>query len=274
MAEEMARMEETSAMDSSTDSGEGAALEETAQEWNDKDFEDAFDGVEPEEEKAAAETAPTVDEAEAEPKSEGKITVGGREYAAADVEGLLSRLTELQAQANTVPPERAFLERIAALSGMDVDAFMKDGEKMLIDHQAQARTAQLMEQGLSEEMAKHVAQLEAEREAAKNAETVRGKAEAVMQAERTQSEAQMRANVEEFARMFPDVKEIPDEVIAEIERTGQTPVIAYQNYLLTQKEKELAALRQTEKNRRNTTGSVKGTPKGAEDSFLVGLFGE
>lgn len=274
MEENMARMEETSAMDSSTDSGEGAALEETAQEWNDKDFEDAFDGTEPEEEKAAAETAPTVDEAEAEPKSEGRITVGGREYAAADVEGLLSRLTELQAQANTVPPERAFLERIAALSGMDVDAFMKDGEKMLLDHQAQARTAQLMEQGLSEEMAKHVAQLEAEREAAKNAETVRGKAEAVMQAERTQSEAQMRANVEEFARMFPDVKEIPDEVIAEIERTGQTPVIAYQNYLLTQKEKELAALRQTEKNRRNTTGSVKGTPKGAEDSFLVGLFGE
>lgn len=274
MEENMARMEETSAMDSSTDSGEGAALEETAQEWNDKDFEDAFDGTEPEEEKAAAETAPTVDEAEAEPKSEGRITVGGREYAAADVEGLLSRLTELQAQANTVPPERAFLERIAALSGMDVDAFMKDGEKMLLDHQAQARTAQLMEQGLSEEMAKHVAQLEAEREAAKNAETVRGKAEAVMQAERTQSEAQMRANVEEFARMFPDVREIPEEVIAEIERTGETPVVAYQNYLLGQKEKELAALRQAEKNKRSTTGSVKGTPKGAEDSFLVGLFGE
>lgn len=274
MAEEMARMEETSAMDSSTDSGEGAALEETAQEWNDKDFEDAFDGAEPEEEKAAAETAPTVDEAEAELKSEGRITVGGREYAAADVEGLLSRLTELQAQANTVPPERAFLERIAALSGMDVDAFMKDGEKMLIDHQAQARTAQLMEQGLPEEMARHVAQLEAEREAAKNAETVRGKAEAVMQAERTQSEAQMRANVKEFARMFPDVREIPEEVIAEIERTGETPVVAYQNYLLGQKEKELAALRQAEKNKRSTTGSVKGTPKGAEDSFLVGLFGE
>ena len=272
MAEEMARMEETSAMDSSTDSGEGAALEETAQEWNDKDFEGAFDGTEPEETgEAEAEAA---DAREAETNPEGKIAVGGREYAAADVEGLLSRLTELQAQVNTVPPERAFLERIAALSGMDVDAFMKDGEKMLIDHQAQARTAQLMEQGLPEEMARHVAQLEAEREAAKNAETVRGKAEAVMQAERTQSEAQMRANVEEFARMFPDVREIPEEVIAEIERTGETPVVAYQNYLLGQKEKELAALRQAEKNKRSTTGSVKGTPKGAEDSFLVGLFGE
>ena len=68
-----------------------------------------------------------------------------------------------------------------------------------------------------------------------------------MQAERTQSEAQMRANVEEFARMFPDVREIPEEVIAEIERTGETPVVAYQNYLLGQKEKELAALRQAEK---------------------------
>ena len=272
MEENMARMEETSAMDSFTDSGEGAALEETAQEWNDKDFEDAFDGTEPEETgEAEAEAA---DAGEAEVSPEGKITVGGREYAAADVERLLSRLTELQAQVNTVPPERAFLERIAALSGMDVDAFMKDGEKMLLGHQAQARTAQLMEQGLPEEMARHVAQLEAELEAAKNAETVRGKAEAVMQAERTQSEAQMRANVEEFARMFTDVREIPEEEIAEIERTGETPVVAYQNYLLGQKEKELAALRQAEKNKRSTTGSVKGTPKGAEDSFLVGLFGE
>ena len=90
MEENMARMEETSAMDSFTDSGEGAALEETAQEWNDKDFEDAFDGTEPEETgEAEAEAA---DAGEAEVSPEGKITVGGREYAAADVERLLSPL--------------------------------------------------------------------------------------------------------------------------------------------------------------------------------------
>lgn len=285
MAEEVERMEETSVMDNSTDSGESAAAEETAQEWNDEEFVSAFDETEagepseesPEESKGTnSDVKPESEKEESAEKTEpeGNLTVGGREYTAADVEGLLSRITELQAAANTVSPEREFVERMAAQAGMDVETFLQDGGRMLAERQIEARMAQLMGQGLEESMARHVAELEVERDAQANAEKARNSSQAQAQEAQNAAEAQIRANVEEFARMYPDVKEFPDEVIKDIEQTGATPVVAYQKYLLHEKEKELASVRQAEKNRKQTTGSVKGTPKGAEDAFLAGLFSD
>lgn len=275
MLEKGTQAEEPAVMD------EGAAAEETAQEWNDEEFVSAFDGESAEGEGAPpdgkdAETKTVEEEEPADTEETGKekLEIGGREYTASDVEGLLSRITELQAAANAVSPEREFVERMAAQAGMDAETFLKDGERLLAERQIQARTAQLMDQGLEENMARHVAELETERGAAKNAESARKTTETQAQDAQVRAEAQMRANVEEFARMFPDVKEIPDEVVADIEKTGATPVVAYQKYLLAQKEKELAGIRQAEKNRKQTTGSVKGTPKGAEDPFAAGFDSE
>lgn len=271
MLEEGMQAEETAAME------EGNAAEETAQGWNDDEFISGFDGAEESTEEETAEDEPAPEKEESQSREEpgkARLEVGGREYTASDVEGLLSRITELQATVNTVSPERDFVERMAAQAGMDVDAFLQDGGRMLAERQIQARTVQLMDQGMEESMARHVAELETEREAANNAENVRKSMESRAQDVQRQTEAQIRANVEEFARKFPDVKELPDEVVKEVEKTGATPVVAYQNYLLEQKEKELAALRQAEKNKKQTTGSVKGTPKGAEDPFLAGLFSD
>lgn len=271
MLEEGMQAEETAAME------EGNAAEETAQGWNDDEFISGFDGTEEgaEEEPAEDEPAPEKEESQSrEEPGKARLEVGGREYTASDVEGLLSRITELQATVNTVSPERDFVERMAAQAGMDVDAFLQDGGRMLAERQIQARTVQLMDQGMEESMARHVAELETEREAANNAGNIRKSMESRAQDVQRQTEAQIRANVEEFARKFPDVKELPDEVVKEVEKTGATPVVAYQNYLLEQKEKELAALRQAEKNKKQTTGSVKGTPKGAEDPFLAGFDSE
>ncbi|WP_258107002.1 hypothetical protein [Christensenella minuta] len=281
MAGEMTQAEETAVMNGSTDSGEGAASEETAQEWNDEEFVSAFDGTEEigGEEELEKESETEKEEAAVKPEGErtaekATLEIGGREYTASDVEGLLSRITELQAAVNTVSPEREFVERLAAQAGMDVEAFLQDGGRMLAERQIQARTAQLVDQGLEESMARHVAELEVERDSVKNAESMRKNSETQVQDAQMRAEAQMRANVEEFARMFPDVKNIPDEVIRDIETTGATPVVAYQKYLLDQKEKELAAARQAEKNRKQTTGSVKTAPKGEEDPFLIGLFSD
>lgn len=253
------------------------APEETAQGWNDEDFlegfteepketaEDAEENTEEQADKVAQETA---EEAQKQPE---KISVDGREFSAEDVGGLLARITELQAAANQKSSERDFVERIAALSGMDAETFMREGAKMIVSRQADARAAQLMEQGIPEDMARHFAQIEAENQAAKNADKVRGQQAEAEQAAKETTDAQIRANVEEFARMFPDVKELPDEVIEDIEKTGRTPVVCYQEFLLRQKEKEIAAMRQDQKNRKNTTGSVKGTPKGEKDPFLSGF---
>lgn len=282
MEENMMQAEETAAVET-----DGVALEETAQEWNDEEFVSAFDGAEagepseesPEESKGTnSDVKPESEKEESaektEPEPEGNLTVGGREYTAADVEGLLSRITELQAAANTVSPEREFVERMAAQAGMDVETFLQDGGRMLAERQIEARMAQLMGQGLEESMARHVAEMEVERDAQANAEKARNSSQAQAQDAQNAAEAQIRANVEEFARMYPDVKEFPDEVIKDIEQTGATPVVAYQKYLLHEKEKELASVRQAEKNRKQTTGSVKGTPKGAEDAFLSGFDSE
>lgn len=280
MAGEMMQAEETTAVET-----DGVVSEETAQEWNDEEFVSAFDETEagepseesPEESKETnSDVKPESEKEESAEKTEpeGNLTVGGREYTAADVEGLLSRITELQAAANTVSPEREFVERLAAQAGMDVEAFLQDGGRMLAERQVQARTAQLVDQGLEESMARHVAELEVERDSVKKAESMRKNSETQAQEAQSAAEAQIRANVEEFARMYPDVKELPDEVIKDIEQTGATPVVAYQKYLLHEKEKELAAVRQAAKNRKQTTGSVKGTPKGAEDAFLSGFDSE
>lgn len=290
MEENTMQAEETAVMDNSTDSGESAAAEETTQEWNDEEFVSAFDETEESEPSGQSQEESKRTNSDVKPESEkeestektessgdtgkAKLEIGGREYTAADVEGLLSRITELQAAANTVSPEREFVERMAAQAGMDVETFLQDGGRMLAERQIEARMAQLMGQGLEESMARHVAELEVERDAQANAENVRKSLGAQAQEAQNAAEAKIRANVEEFARMYPDVKEFPDEVIKDIEQTGATPVVAYQKYLLREKEKELAALRQAEKNRKQTTGSVKGTPKGAEDAFLLGFDSE
>lgn len=281
MAGEMTQAEETAVMNGPTDSGEGAAPEETAQGWNDEEFVSAFDGTEEigGEEELEKESETEKEEAAVKPEGErtaekATLEIGGREYTASDVEGLLSRITELQAAVNTVSPEREFVERLAAQSGMDVEAFLQDGGRMLAERQIEARMAQLVDQGLEESMARHVAELEVERDAQANADNMRKSLGAQAQEAQNAAEEQIRANVEEFARMYPDVKELPDEVIKDIEQTGATPVVAYQKYLLHEKEKELAAARQAEKNRKQTTGSVKGTPKGAEDAFLSGFDSE
>ena len=165
MAGEMTQAEETAVMNGSTDSGEGAASEETAQEWNDEEFVSAFDGTEEigGEEELEKESETEKEEAAVKPEGErtaekATLEIGGREYTASDVEGLLSRITELQAAVNTVSPEREFVERLAAQAGMDVEAFLQDGGRMLAERQIQARTAQLVDQGLEESMARHVAE--------------------------------------------------------------------------------------------------------------------
>lgn len=71
-----------------------------------------------------------------------------------------------------------------------------------------------------------------------------------------------------FTAAYPDVEELPDEVVSRIITTDQSPVEAYQGYLIELKDLEIAKLKQQQLNRANTPGSALGTPPAFSDAFL------
>lgn len=245
-------------------------------ETEEEEFESAFneDGPEPQAEETPAEENPAGDEPAKgdSAKEEPKIAVGGREYTAEDIAGILDRVTELQGAVNTPPPERALIEKLAAQAGMRVDEFVENAETAILEGATAARAQQLEAQGIEPEMARHIAELEVKAKANENMRAAMENRSTTAQTAQQEAKARFDAQVAEFDRMFPDVKEPPDEVFEEMRRTGASPIVAYQNYLLRQREAELNALRQEQKNKEKSTGSARGNQAEPEDPFLVELM--
>jgi hypothetical protein len=258
---------------------EVSAEEMTEQETS--DFEEAFAGEEAGEEEAkeeeTGEEATEGEEAESEageeepPETEeagnkeeekkeappSKIMVNGREYTQ---EEIMQKLSE--------PPKRyGVLEQMAKDAGKSVDDYLADVEEKYAAARVESRKAQLVGQGMEESLAQHVAETEMENARLKAGTELAQQAEAKRKETQSQTEARMKAEIEEFNSVYPDVREIPPEVLDEISKTGHSPVVAYQNYLLHKQEAELKALKQSKKNKESTPGSVKGTKAGEKDEF-------
>ncbi len=215
-----------------------------------EEFDTVTDAEEAEED--LQETAETEEPEEAMQEPPEAITVGGRTYTMDALERALQ------------PPEGYdLLMRLADESGLGVQEYLNAIEQQSNEQSMAARVAQLMEEGAEEEFARQMAGLEAE-----NARLTRQK-QAATQNEQRQSaqEERIQKNIEEFAARYPDVTQLPQEVLSDIASTGATPLQAYQSYLLTQQEKELARLRQKEKNRNTSMGSARGQGQ-AQDEFL------
>jgi hypothetical protein len=84
----------------------------------------------------------------------------------------------------------------------------------------------------------------------------------------------------EFLKKYPDVKEYPDEVAADIEK-GISPIIAYESYIqkkeytekMNELNKKIAKEERKQKNKETTTGSLKENDGDNEtDWFSEGLF--
>ncbi len=255
-------------------------MDEGMSEAQEREFEAALDDQETEETSGDQEENEAAPEAEREAeqqsakesKKEEKISVGGREYTPAQLEQLFERMSELQGMVNTPPKERALIEKLAAQTGMDVDAFMQQAEASVLEGQISSRMQQLMEQGLESGMARHVAELEVRKKALENEQAMTQARAGGAADEAQRRKAIFDAQVREFEQRFPDVKEPPDEVFEEMRTTGASPVVAYQNYLLQQKERELLQARQAQKNREQTTGNVKGQNIEPEDPFVAELM--
>ena len=85
----------------------------------------------------------------------------------------------------------------------------------------------------------------------------------------------------EFLAKYPDVKEYPEEVAAQIEK-GISPIVAYESYLqekayaekMAELDKKIAKEERKQKNKATTTGSLKENDGENEtDWFSAGLFG-
>ena len=252
-----------------------SAEEMTEQETS--DFEEAFneaDNVEGTGEEAKEETDGQKGEEEApEDGSEEKteetaeeeklqaIIVNGREYTQEEIAQKLSE-----------PPQRyGILEKLAGEAGMSVDDYLADVDERYTQSQVESRAEQLMEQGLDENFAMHVAEVEVENAKMKTGVEQALQAEGRQKETQAQAEARMQSEIAEFDRIYPGVKEFPPEVLAEIQQTGHSPVVAYQNYLLKKQASELKALKQARRNKDTLPGPAKGTEAGKADEFTEGF---
>ena len=256
--------------------------EETAEmtQQESADFEAAFDEREAAEEapsteedtqEAPAEEAPAEGE-EAQPREEEKVELDGKQFTKAELSGLLGRMSQLQAQANAPVPETELVKRLAAQSGMEPEAFMQQADTMIREAQITGRYQQLKEQGYADDMARQSAEVETENAMMKRRETLAESELKSQETTRQGNDKRVRAEVEEFTRLYPNATEIPHEVIDDVAQSGSSLVVAYQKHLLAEKEKELALLEQQNKNKERAAGSVKGRGLEQEDPFITELM--
>jgi hypothetical protein len=260
-SEEMTEQETSEFEEAFSESGEETG-EETALEADQEAEGEESETGEAEEAETEEEEA-TGEEEKTEEKPQ-KIVVDGREYTQEEIAQIVSQ-----------PPRRyGVLEQLAKDAGKSVDEYLADVEARYEESQIESRTAQLVGQGMEEGLAKHFAETEVENARLKAGAERTQQAEAKRKETQSRTEARMEAEIAEFDRIYPDVREIPPEVFDEISKTGHSPVVAYQNYLLQKQEVELKTLKQDKKNRETTPGAAKGTSKGQPDPFLTELYSE
>ena len=245
MEEEMLMAEETP---------EGMSEEECA------DFMESFEEADeqPEETDGQAEADKELQETADSAGEEPKITIGDMQMTAGEVEQILDTVQS--------SPERGIVKRLAEQCGMQVDEFVSKADDIFSESRIGTRMQQLLAQDFDPGMARHIAQLEVENARYKNTP------EEMDRTRQKQIDEQIRKNVQEFNATYPDVYEIPPEVYEEVATTGATPVVAYQRYLIAEQGRELARLKQEQRNRESTPGSVKGRGVEVEDPFLVELM--
>lgn len=217
--------------------------------------EDGGTAAETEDEKPVSDNETESSEETGEQTEE--IELNGNKYTKEQLEYLLSRSGGVQ-----IPP---VLTKLARQANMSVEEYLSAVEQNARDIQVAQRIEQLKEQGVETELAEYVARMEQEKA------LLEQQADEIMNADyqKNAEEARFKAQADAFNKMFPDVDELPDEVIKRIVREEISPIEAYQSYLLKEQQKRLAQIEQQNKNRYNTPGNVKGQTDIREDEFTM-----
>lgn len=146
------------------------------------------------------------------------------------------------------------IEQLAAASNMNVKQYVDLCNKTLQEN----KINQQVSQGVPEAVAKRLLELEQK-------ENIRSRQE-----ERAAAEQQRQDMYQELIREYPDVKQLPDEVIQAI-ASGIRPLEAYRAYENRKLKNELAILKKSVENRQKSTGSLQGDAPEETDDFLVGF---
>lgn len=154
------------------------------------------------------------------------------------------------------------IDRLARQAGVSTDQFMKSLEGMVRQNVVGTRKSAFLRMGVGEQAAEWMAQMQWENDSLRNA----GNA-----GQREEIRGKISRDITAFEKKFPQVQELPDDVIGAI-RSGESPVTAYQDYLLRENDKKLRALEQNTRNRTGSPGSAQTIGAANEDSFLAGFL--
>jgi hypothetical protein len=164
------------------------------------------------------------------------------------------------------------IERLAQQAGLSTDQFLIRLDQMVKYNVVDAKKQEFIGHGMDENQAAYFAEMAYENEMFKNGQA----AITQRQNERARAMQEMQErigrNIADFETRFPDVDKLPDEVVSEIKK-GESPVVAYQSYLIRENGKRLKAMQQNQKNRQIAAGPVKTVGVETSDPFLEGLMG-
>lgn len=137
----------------------------------------------------------------------------------------------------------------------------------------------LSEYMIDEEMAEHIARLEMER-SVNQREREQREQKAAAAEEKEKSTVNRRLDeIQQLLELRPELKKpenqkLPEEVIERVRKENVPLPIAYLDWENTQKQIEIEQMKQAEKNKQRSIGSLKGGKGEESDPFLKGLFGE
>lgn len=164
------------------------------------------------------------------------------------------------------------IERLAQQAGLSTDQFLGQLGTLIKTNAVESKRLAFMNEGIDEPMAQRLAEMAYENETLKNGQVMREQQESGRAQAAQQVKDRIDHEIAEFGNRFPDVDKIPDEVISKI-KSGESPVVAYQDYLIQENQKKIKAIEQTNKNKETSPGPVKSIGSEKSDPFLDGLLG-
>lgn len=167
---------------------------------------------------------------------------------------------------------RTPVERLARQAGMATDQFLNALDGLVKTSAVDVKKENFMSLGMDENQAAYFAEMAYENETLKNGQATQMRQMNERVQARQELQNRISKDIADFEAKFPDVDLLPDEVAAEIKK-GESPIVAYQGYLIRENGKKLKAYEQNQKNRQTAAGPVKSIGMETSDPFLDGLLG-
>ena len=185
-------------------------------------------------------------------------------------------------------PEIRMLNDMSQRFGMNSIDFLKNFENQINEQRISERANELMEQrGIDEDTALYLAKLEQQQEEQRYQQDLQQRQYQEQQYKQTVEQRAYQSQQEQLVNnwsalydSFPELKEqysdftqFP-EPVKQMVLDGRTPLEAYSKYMLDEKNKELNLIKNNNKVKEKSTGSLKANAGDDSDPFLAGLFGD